>query len=824
MALPKRFPEREEISAVRAEAEKAEPGESLDEEHRVAGRVMARREMGKLTFLDLVDRSGRIQLISSEKVDLDLGDIVGVTGKPGRSRRGEPSLDGHEPRAAREDPPAAAGHLPRRHRRRDALPAALPRPAHERGVARARADAREDRRRRPRLPRRRGLPRGRDADPPAALRRWVRGAVRHAIERARRFDLYLRIADELYLKRLIVGGLEKVYELSKDFRNESISYKHSPEFTQVEWYEAYADYRDTMERTEALVAAAADAVGTTKVTFRGHDIDLSPPWQRVKFVEALESRGVWSRDEAELRAKLQEAGVDTERDRSWSQLADHAYSHFVEPELIQPTIVHDWPIELSPFARTTDEDETLVERFECVVAGMEFANAFSELNDAEEQEQRFAMQEAEREAGAEESRARRPGLRRGALVRDAADRRVRGRDRPVDDGADGERRDPRRHPLPGASFPVTPERRYALDALLDALGLPSRRVGARGRHSPRRGLRALDPGARAGHGRRRARPPAAPGGAAGSARRRAGRESRPGAARLPGRRALPGRAHTRRRPPRGRRVPRGTAPARGRCRAPFSGAAARGLGVPAGRVRPAGSGLPARADGAALDLLLPRSPGRSARRLPEALPAGAAEGARAGGGRRPRGRVARVIPGPRPRGRHRRGSAAARRRPGPAPPLPAQRPGSARGRAARGGPALRLEHRLGAAAGPAGGNAVPVPAVGRRAPRARRVGAAARRDGRVARRGAVRRPWTPIAASRLRSRPSSRLRSTAAPSRSSGTRRRTTHASRAATTASTRACSNGSTSTAAGPAPPRRCSTAGRLAAASGRGVRPATR
>jgi len=212
--------------------------------------------------------------------------------------------------------------------------------------------------------------------------------------------LYLRIADELYLKRLIVGGLEKVYELSKDFRNESISYKHSPEFTQVEWYEAYADYRDTMERTEALVERAAlGSVGTTSVRFRGHDVDFARPWKRVKFVDALEAKGVWSRDSDELRAKLKEAGVDTKADTTWTQLADHAYSHFVEPELIRPTIVHDWPIELSPFARTTDDDETIVERFECVVGGMEFANAFSELNDSEEQAARFAMQESEREAG-----------------------------------------------------------------------------------------------------------------------------------------------------------------------------------------------------------------------------------------------------------------------------------------------------------------------------------------------------------------------------------------------------------------------------------------
>src|SRR5439155_2217176 len=195
----------------------------------------------------------------------------------------------------------------------------------------------------------------------------------------------------------------KVYELSKDFRNESYSYKHSPEFTQVEWYEAYADYKDTAARLKELVRHAAEgSIGRTKTTFRGHDVDLAH-WQEVRFTEALDAHGVWTRDEAELRAKLTEAGVDIPSDRSWSQLADHAYSHFVEPELTQPTIVYAWPIELSPFARTTDDDETLVERFEAVVSGMEIANAFSELNDAEEQARRFALQEAERVAGAEDS-------------------------------------------------------------------------------------------------------------------------------------------------------------------------------------------------------------------------------------------------------------------------------------------------------------------------------------------------------------------------------------------------------------------------------------
>src|SRR5439155_4215987 len=153
----------------------------------------------------------------------------------------------------------------------------------------------------------------------------------------------------------------------------------------------------------ALVRSAAEAtIGGTRTHFRGHDVDLAS-FQEVRFVEALDAHGVWTRDEAELRAKLTEAGVDVSSDRTWSQLADHAHSHFVEPELTQPTIVYDWPIELSPFARTTDDDETLVERFEAVVSGMEIANAFSELNDAEEQARRFTMQEAEREAGAEES-------------------------------------------------------------------------------------------------------------------------------------------------------------------------------------------------------------------------------------------------------------------------------------------------------------------------------------------------------------------------------------------------------------------------------------
>jgi lysyl-tRNA synthetase, class II len=158
----------------------------------------------------------------------------------------------------------------------------------------------------------------------------------------------------------------------------------------LEWYEAYADYTDVMARIEELLEAVArDVLGTTTVTFKGQEIDLKAPWQRVRFVDTLEKLELWTRDERELRAWLGERGVDTSADKDWPQLVDHAFSHFVEPGLVQPTIVHDYPIELSPFARLTDYDPTLTERFEYFAGGMELGNAFTEINDAEEQAARF---------------------------------------------------------------------------------------------------------------------------------------------------------------------------------------------------------------------------------------------------------------------------------------------------------------------------------------------------------------------------------------------------------------------------------------------------
>jgi lysyl-tRNA synthetase class 2 len=403
MPLPKRFPNRDEIATVRAEADALEPDAEAEATRRLAGRVLARRDMGKLMFLDLVDRSGRIQLLVRPDelggVDIDLGDIVGVEGVATKSRRGEPSLAVRsfellaKIRAPLPDTFHGITDVEQRYRRRY-LDLMMNEESRRLATTRSRI-----------ISEIRAYLDGEgflEVETPILQPRYGGGFaepfVTHSNELDR--DLYLRIADELYLKRLIVGGLEKVYELAKDFRNESISYKHAPEFTQVEWYEAFADYRDTMERTEALVERAAlGAIGTTNVTFRGHDIDLARPWRRAKFVDLLEEKGIWSREAEELRAKLEAAGADTKKDRTWAQLADHAYSHLVEPELIQPTIVHDWPIEMSPFARTTDYDDTIVERFECVVGGMEFANAFSELNDSVEQAKRFEMQETERAAG-----------------------------------------------------------------------------------------------------------------------------------------------------------------------------------------------------------------------------------------------------------------------------------------------------------------------------------------------------------------------------------------------------------------------------------------
>jgi len=393
MTAAKRFPDRDEIATVLADCAPLEPGGELAVNRRLAGRVMARRGMGKLVFVDLVDRSGRIQLICDTSktgdLDLHLGDVIGAVGQPGKSRRGEPSLlaASLEVLARNRSPLPDTFHgltdVELRYRKRY-LDLLMNEETRADFVTRARIVT--------------------------AIRRYLDGEgfvevetpvlqPRYGGALARPFvthhneleaDLYLRIATELYLKRLIVGGLERVYEIGKDFRNESVSYKNQPEFTMLEWYEAYADYRDTMVRIETMLEQVAlDVLGTTVVRFRGHEVDVKCPWRRLGFVEALEGQELWTRDEGELRAWLGERGVDTDADKDWAQLVDHAFSHFVEPSLVEPTMVYGQPVELSPFARTMDDDPALTERFEFFAAGMELGNAYSEINDAATQQLRF---------------------------------------------------------------------------------------------------------------------------------------------------------------------------------------------------------------------------------------------------------------------------------------------------------------------------------------------------------------------------------------------------------------------------------------------------
>jgi lysyl-tRNA synthetase class 2 len=409
MAAAKRFPDRDEIASVRAEAEPLEDGATADTKRRLAGRVMARRDMGKLVFLDLVDRSGRIQLLCpverTGEIDVHLGDIVGVVGSPAKSRRGEPSLqvDSLEVLARIHTPLPDTFHgltdVEQRYRKRyldllmndDAREVALIR---SRVVATIRRILDEW-----------GFV---EVETPILQPRYGGAFAEPFVTHWNSLDAdyYLRIATELYLKRLIVGGLEKVYEIGKDFRNEGVTFKHTNEFTMLEWYEAYADYNDTMERIEQLVSRTAQEVlGTTKVSFKGNEIDFAAPWRRVKFVDALAEHGLWTRDEDDLRKRLEERSVDVSHDPTWSKLIDHAHSAFVEPSLIQPTILYDYPIELSPFARTTDDDPTIVERFEYFAGGIELGNAFTEINDSEEQAERFAQQQVERAAGDVEAEA-----------------------------------------------------------------------------------------------------------------------------------------------------------------------------------------------------------------------------------------------------------------------------------------------------------------------------------------------------------------------------------------------------------------------------------
>jgi len=207
-------------------------------------------------------------------------------------------------------------------------------------------------------------------------------------------DLFLRISFELYLKRLLVGGLERVYEIGRDFRNEGVSYKHNPEFTQLEFYMAYADYQTIMQIAEEMISSVAESVtGSRQVTFRGHPVDLTPPWPRLTLREAIRQASGIDFEAYPTAESLSDAmhqkGLAPSAEKHRGKLIESLLAHFVEPNLIQPTFLMDYPRDISPLAKSKPDDSRTVERFEGFVAGMELCNAFSELNDPQDQEQRF---------------------------------------------------------------------------------------------------------------------------------------------------------------------------------------------------------------------------------------------------------------------------------------------------------------------------------------------------------------------------------------------------------------------------------------------------
>ena len=383
----------------------------------IAGRLVARRGQGKTVFADIEDRSGTVQAwatldrLGDDGLSLlagaHLGDIIGVRGTIVRTRRGEISVaaDSVEmlAKALRPPPDRHAGLTdPETRYRQRYLDLMASEDVRSQFVMRARAIS--------------GVRRFLDSrgfievETPALQPIYGGAAARpfvtHHNEQGR--DLFLHIATELYLKRCIVGGLEKVYELGKDFRNEGVSFKHNPEFTMLETYEAYADYEDVAAMLEEMVSAAAvEATGGMKVPWKGGEIDLTPPWRRVRLTDALEETSgidVLAHPDADsLRAAMRAAGLDAPDTAPWSKLVDGILSQSLEPTLIQPTILLDYPLELSPFAKRREDDPRLVERFEAFCAGMEIANAFSELNDPDDQRERFAMLQADRAAGDDEA-------------------------------------------------------------------------------------------------------------------------------------------------------------------------------------------------------------------------------------------------------------------------------------------------------------------------------------------------------------------------------------------------------------------------------------
>jgi lysyl-tRNA synthetase class 2 len=396
----------------------AGPGAEDTEPITIAGRVVSERHMGKTVFAHIRDGSGQLQLylrkdeLGEEAFDrflklIDLNDFVEASGTLFRTKTGEVSLRVRDIRVLTKalNPPPEKWHglqdveIRFRQRYADLIANAEVRRIFE---VRARAIT--------------AIRKYLDdlgyleVETPTLQPLYGGAAARPFTTYHNALDqtFYLRIADELYLKRLIVGGYERVYEICKDFRNEGIDRNHSPEFTMLEFYEAYADYRTIMERVEGLFVHVANTIfGEPRLTYQGHEIDLSPPWRRITLRDAIwEYAGVDYMDHPDqpaLLAAARAAGADVDTGTVWPRIVDELLKQFVRPRLIQPTLLIDYPVALSPLAKRKPDDPTHVERFQPYFGGAELGNAFTELNDPLDQLARFVDQQHDRAAGDEEA-------------------------------------------------------------------------------------------------------------------------------------------------------------------------------------------------------------------------------------------------------------------------------------------------------------------------------------------------------------------------------------------------------------------------------------
>ncbi len=412
---PPRFYPSHLISQIVEHYSSLTPEEHSGDRVTIAGRLTAMRRMGKAAFLDLRDGSGKVQVHAAvdrlgeedyrNLCDSDIGDFLGVSGEVFRTRRGELTVAVDQwqllSKSLRPLPEKWHGlkdvELRYRHRSLDLV---------------ANQEVREAFARRSRMIA--GIRRLLDARgflevetpmmQPIAGGATARPFVTH--HNALNIDLYLRVAPELYLKRLVVGGLERVYELGKNFRNEGVSTTHNPEFTTLEIYQAYGDYEVMMSLAEEVVRAGVRAaLGTTEITYQGDRICLSAPWKQICLLDSVEQATGLSitgatREEIVDQAKEKEIEIPP---LSRGKLIEHLFEKFVEPTLIAPTIVKDFPIEISPLAKPKPGQEGIVERFELYAGGMELANAFTELNDPLDQRERLETQEQLRAAGDDEA-------------------------------------------------------------------------------------------------------------------------------------------------------------------------------------------------------------------------------------------------------------------------------------------------------------------------------------------------------------------------------------------------------------------------------------